>query len=110
MSEDGMVDIGALPNGGHLYRKPNDAGGYTYYTDECSCMTVVWDTSLTSEGTILSAMACEANRAYLTHMIDEGWRPKGTSVDEERMAVTGELFIPPDIQARLDELAETENG
>lgn len=108
MPDAKMVFLGVLPNGCHLYREPNEAGGHTYYSDECGCMSRVWDTCIASEGTLISVMACEQHRAYLTHMIDGGWRPQ--DMEKEQMAVIGSSFIPPDIQARLDRLAETENG
>ena len=41
---DEMEDLGLLPHGAHLYRKPNGVGGHVYYTDECGVMSFVWDT------------------------------------------------------------------
>lgn len=59
--------IAILPNGCTLYCKPNEAGGHTYFSDEIGGGVMVWDTCLVSQGTLLAAMACEAQRAHI-HM------------------------------------------
>lgn len=33
MSDGESIDLGCLPNGSHLFRKPNGAGGYMGYGD-----------------------------------------------------------------------------
>jgi len=100
---DGMIDLGCLPNGAHLFRKPNEAGGYTYYTDEVGGGCMVWDTCLVSESTILAAILSEHHRAYLDHLITKrDWEPKDDpEMEIERMAATGGSWIPPDILAKL---------
>lgn len=67
---DEFVDLGCLPNGANLSRKPNDAGGYTYYSDEIGGGVVVWDTCLVSESTLLTAISCEHHRKHLENMVD----------------------------------------
>lgn len=66
-----MEDVCDLPNGFRLYRKPNEAGGHTYYSDEVGGGVVVWDTCLISEGTLLCAMVEEKRRAYLEYHINK---------------------------------------
>lgn len=52
--------VKTLPNGSNLYVKENGAGGRTYISDECGCLeTLVWDTSITSFTTLVSAMEYE---------------------------------------------------
>jgi len=60
----------ALPNGGMLYWKPDGAGGTLYTTDEVGGGSVVWDTSLVSEATLLAAINIEKSRASI-HNIEE---------------------------------------
>lgn len=45
-----------FPDGTSLYVQNNEAGGYTYYSDEIGCGVMVWDTALVSEKTILAAI------------------------------------------------------
>ena len=56
---DGMEDLGLLPNGAHLYRKPNTAGGHTYYSDECGVMAMIWDTCIAHRSTVMAALLYE---------------------------------------------------
>ncbi len=56
---DGIEDLGLMPNGAHLYRKPNTAGGHTYYTDECGVMAMIWDTCLAHRSSVLAALLYE---------------------------------------------------
>ena len=65
-----MEDICELPNGCHLFRKPNEAGGYTYYSDEVGGGVMVWDTCLVGEETLLSAIVEEKRRTYLEYHIN----------------------------------------
>ncbi len=58
-------EVCGLPNSCHLFRKPNKAGGYTYYSDEIGGGVEVWDTSLVDQSTLLCAMAEEAKREML---------------------------------------------
>lgn len=64
-----MEDVCELPNGFHLLREENKAGGYTYYTDEVGAM--VWDTCLVDEYTLMVAMAEEKRRTYLEYHINK---------------------------------------
>lgn len=89
-----VEDLGCLPNGCHIFRRPNKAGGYTYYSDEISGGVVIWDTCLVNEGTLLAAMACEHHRKYLEYMHNQGWRPN-RDMKNERMAATGGGFLDP---------------
>lgn len=104
MSDDKeMMDLGCLPNGAHLFRKPNGAGGYIYYSDEVGGGVTVWDTCLVAESTLLTAMACEHHRSYLEHMVnrkDNGWKPT-PEMEIEQMAATGGSFISPALMAEL---------
>jgi len=49
--------VATLGNGCHLFRKLNEAGGYTYYSDEVGGGVVVWDTALVNIETMLTALA-----------------------------------------------------
>lgn len=49
-----------LPNGATLSWQPNGAGGRIYVSDEVGGGTVVWDTCLCDESTILAALNVEA--------------------------------------------------
>ena len=89
-----MEDLGTLPNGTHLSRKRNTAGGWTYYSDECGCGHMVWDTCLTNESTLLAAMLCEQHRKYMESMTNKGWKPQ-EDMDNDPMAGTGESFLDP---------------
>jgi len=62
MTDNETVDLGCLPNGAHLYRKPNGVGGFTYYSDEIGGGVAVWDTCLVAESTLLAALTCEHHR------------------------------------------------
>lgn len=57
-----MSDIGRLPNGNHLFRNKNTAGGYTYFSDEIGGGVLVWDTCLVNESTLLAALVAEHTR------------------------------------------------
>lgn len=59
---DQIENCGTLPNGFHITRRRNEAGGYTYYSDEVGGGVVVWDTALTSEDTLLGIIAMEHSR------------------------------------------------
>jgi len=48
-----------LPNGCGLFWRKNEAGGRTYYTDECSVGHIVWDTATTDLSTLLAAIVQE---------------------------------------------------
>lgn len=65
-----MEDVCDLPNGCHLFRKPNEAGGHTYYSDEVGGGVMVWDTCLVGEETLLSAIVEEKRRTYLEYHIN----------------------------------------
>ena len=99
---DKIEDLGSLPNGCHLFRKPNGAGGFTYYSDEVGGGVMVWDTYLINESTLLTAIVCEHQRKYIQFMIDGGWKPT-PKMEIEHLAAIGGSFIPPDFRAVLKE-------
>ncbi|KKN98838.1 hypothetical protein LCGC14_0140790 [marine sediment metagenome] len=68
-TKDGMEDLGMLPNGCHLYRQPNGAGGQTYYSNECGVISMVWDTCIANESTLLMAILFEKRRRCVEFMI-----------------------------------------
>lgn len=53
-----------LPNGGSLYVAKNEAGGYTYYSDEVGGGVVVWDTALVDASTLIAALHTDQTRRY----------------------------------------------
>jgi hypothetical protein len=57
MSKNKVEEIAILGNGCCLFRERNNAGGYTYYSDEIGGGVMVWDTCLVDEETILTAIA-----------------------------------------------------
>ena len=89
-----MEDLGTLPHGAHLFRERNTAGGWTYYSDENGCMSVIWDTCIANESTLLAVILCEQHRSHLEFMINNGWRPS-RDMQIERMAATGGSFLGP---------------
>lgn len=40
--------IGETSRGYYIYRKPNDVGGYTYWSDSVGGGVMIWDTCLVS--------------------------------------------------------------
>lgn len=94
MSDKQMEDLGVLPQGNHLYRKRNEAGGWTYYSDECGCMSMVWDTCIANESTLLTAILCEQHRRHMEFMHNQGWKPD-KDMQIEHMAATGGSFLGP---------------
>jgi len=69
----------SLPNGCHLYWKPNEAGGRTYYSDEIGNDSdllpdgiFVWDTCLADESTLLMAITNEHRLLKLEQLIKAG--------------------------------------
>ena len=60
-----MKECGFLPNGCMLYKKENEAGGYTYYSDEVGGGVFVWDTCLVDQSTLLAALVDDAKERYL---------------------------------------------
>ncbi len=82
-------DLGSTPKGGHLFREPDGAGGYAYWTDEISGGIKIWTTSLVDEGTLLMAMTCEHRRRHEAYMKDI--RDKEARIDEA--GATGGSFI-----------------
>lgn len=62
---DKVEDLGQLPNGCHLFRQANQAGGFTYTSDEISQIGVlVWDTCSVNQSTLLAAIIAEENRKF----------------------------------------------
>lgn len=96
-----MEDLGCLPHGAHLYRKPNTAGGWTYYSDEVGGGVMVWNTCLVNESTLLTAIVCEHQRSYCEKMLKSGWKPSPKMIIEQ-IAATGGSFIPPDVQKAFE--------
>jgi hypothetical protein len=94
MSDEKMEDLGCLAHGSHLYRQRNGAGGWTYYSDECGVMSIVWDTCIANESTILAAVLCEQHRRYMEFMVSGGWRPTKNMVNEKMVGVGG-FFLDP---------------
>lgn len=95
MSEDKeTVNLGCLPNGAHIFRRPNEAGGYIYLSDEIGGGVVAWDTCLVDESTLLTAIVCEHHRKYLECMKKQGWKPP-KDIQIEQMAATGGSFLGP---------------
>jgi len=94
---DETKDLGCLPNGSHIYRKDNAAGGHTYYSDEVGGGIVIWDTCLLAESTLLTAMACEHHRKYTEYLNNrtDGWK-QNKEMALEVMAATGGSFYDAD--------------
>ena len=90
--KNNVEDLGALPTGYHLYRKPNKVGGHIYYSDEIGGGVVVWDTCVVDESTLLTAIVCEKHRKYLEYMLNKGWKPS-QDIENKRMAVNNKPFI-----------------
>ncbi len=63
-----VEEVCGLPNSGHLFRRKNLAGGYTYYSDEIGGGIEVWDTALVSMGTLLTAMSEEIKRQTIEQL------------------------------------------
>ena len=91
---DGMEDLGLLPHGAHLYRKPNTAGGHTYYSDECGVMSFVWDTCLAHRSTLIAALLAEEHRVYLEQMAKRGKTISG-HVDSKQAKAIRVSFLNP---------------
>ncbi len=89
-----MEDLGCLPQGSHLYRKRNEAGGWIYYSNENGCMSVVWDTSIVDESTLLSAILSEQHRRLMEVCYHNGWRPT-RDMEADRLVGTGGSFLGP---------------
>ena len=53
-----------LTNGCHLYWKPNEVGGRTYYSDEIGPGVEVWDTALVDASTLITAIDVENKLRY----------------------------------------------
>jgi len=53
-----------LPNGCGLYWKDNGVGGRIYFSDENGIETVVWDTALVSESTLIATITQENTLSY----------------------------------------------
>lgn len=62
MTDNDSEYVGEIPGGFHLFRKPNEAGGFTYYSDEIGGGVIVWDTCLVSSCTLIAAIAAENMR------------------------------------------------
>lgn len=90
----GMENLGCLFNGVCLYRKPNTAGGHTYYTDECGAMSEIWDTCLTNETSLLAALLVERQRKYLEQIAKRKQSVSGY-VDEKQAKNIRVSFLDP---------------
>lgn len=91
---DGMEDLGLLPHGAHLYRRPNGAGGHTYYTDECGMMSFVWDTCLVHRSTLIAALLAEERSEYL-EQIAKRKQSISEYVDKKQREVIRTSFLNP---------------
>lgn len=57
----------SLPNGCTLYRESYEIGCHRYWSDESGRVTVIWDTALVSEITLLTAIV-EEHRLYIAKL------------------------------------------
>jgi len=104
VNETACEDLGALSNGCHLYRKPNQVGGHVYFSDEVGGGVHVWDTALVDEGTLLAALCCEKNRRYFEYLDKEKSHMDLTpTMQMEQCAATGGSFLPKEVLLALDE-------
>ncbi len=111
MPDDKVEDLGCTPNGAHLYRKPDGAGGYVYLSDEISGGVQVWCTSLVSEGTLLAAMACEHHRVHQEYHEKRGWKPRiDSELEVENMAATGGSYLSSAMLEDLRKRREQKDG
>lgn len=94
MCDKKVEDLGVLPNGCNIFRIPNEAGGFTYYSNEIGGNVMVWDTCLVNESTLLAAIVCEHHRIYLQNHKNRGWKPS-KNMQMEEMAATGGLWVKP---------------
>lgn len=62
-----MEEICELPNGCTLFRKPDEVGGFNYYSDEIGGGVHVWNTSLVSPQTLMTAIIEESRRERIAH-------------------------------------------
>ena len=62
--EEQAEEVGPLPNGYTLYRKPNGVGGHVYYSHEIGGGVVLWDTCLGASSSLLAAIVAEESRRY----------------------------------------------
>lgn len=53
------MDSYPLPNGYWLFWKDNEDGGRTYFSNENGLESIIWDTCLTDESTLLAAIVKE---------------------------------------------------
>lgn len=63
LTETAVVQVGETPRGYALFRKPNEAGGHTYWSDEIGGGVMIWDTCLVSAETLRLALSIEAPAA-----------------------------------------------
>ena len=91
---DGIEDLGCLFNGVPLCRKPNAAGGHTYYTDECGAMSEVLNTCLTNETTLLAVLLAERQRKYLEQISNRSKTISG-HVDSKQAKAIRVSFLNP---------------
>lgn len=93
-----LKTLGSTPKGAHLFREPDGAGGYAYWTDEVSGGMKIWVTSLTDEGSLLMAMVCEHRRKYTEEYLKQAHKDGRdiTSVDRsDEAGATGGSFLGP---------------
>lgn len=97
-------DLGLLPNGAHLYREPDGAGGYKYMSDEIGGGINVWTTSLVSEETLLAAICCNHNRKYIERCSKVKPHLDITpEMEIEQCAATGGTFLPKKVVKVFEE-------
>jgi len=91
---DDMEDLGLLPHGAHLYRKPNGVGGHVYYSDECGVMSFVWDTCIAHRSTLMAALLIEEHSVYLKQVAKRKETISGYVKPEQAEAVRGSFLNP----------------
>ncbi len=91
---DGIEDLGLLPNGAHLYRRPNTSGGYTYYSDECGVMSLVWDTCVTHRSTVMAALLCEEHHIRKEQVAKRQKTISGHVASEQAKAIRVSFLNP----------------
>lgn len=99
-----IEDLGKLPNGAHMFREPDGAGGFAYWSDEISGGVKVWVTSLINESTLLSAIHFEHARKCDKFIAKSKKETEITpEMQMEQCAATGGTFLPKEVVKSLQE-------
>jgi hypothetical protein len=83
--------IGELPNGCGLWVAPNEAGGRTYWSNECGIETFIWDTALVCRSSVLAALVAEEKIEY-AEAIRKHYEAKGDPT--EPVSGKGKMSAP----------------